>query len=99
MGKVLRTGSWCRERSCRDGALAEHFPGDGCSCHVDVAAPVAASFDPAADCEPRLTRLTAKAARLSAFSCRVCRRQARVMIEYPDLFFRCEPCAGAVRAM
>ena len=94
MGRVLRTGSWCRERSCRDGALAEHFEGDGCSCHA-----TSNSKAPEAPAQPRLTRLTAKAARLSAFACRVCRRQARVMVEYPDLFFRCEPCAGAVQAM
>jgi hypothetical protein len=94
MGRVLQAGSWCRDRSCRGGARAEHFPGDGCSCH-GRADEVPEAEAPSVASEARLTRLTARAARLSAFACRVCRRQARVMVEYPDLFFRCEPCAGA----
>lgn len=42
---------------------------------------------------PRLTLLTAKAARLAAFACRACGRNTRRMIEAPEMFFRCEECA------
>ena len=47
--------------------------------------------------EPKLVVLTAKAARLAPFACRACGEQARRMVEYPALFFRCEPCAAANR--
>lgn len=88
MGEVIAPTGWCRQRWCRDDADAPHFPGDGCSC------------DPhgrPAEGEPRKVRLTAKAARLSPFACRACGAQTRDMVEYPDLFFRCEPCADAGR--
>ncbi|HEY1433800.1 MAG TPA: hypothetical protein VGG65_00410, partial [Thermoanaerobaculia bacterium] len=64
---------------------ATHRTGDGCTC------------DPhgrAAAGESRLTRLTAHASRLDAFACRACGAKARDMVEGPELFFRCEPCAA-----
>lgn len=51
----------------------------------------------AAAAGPRLTILKAKAARLAAFACRACGRNARRMIEAPEMFFRCEDCARADR--
>jgi hypothetical protein len=46
---------------------------------------------------PRLTILRAHASRLPAFACRACGRASKRMIEYPALYFRCEPCAEADR--
>ncbi len=85
MGDLLEPRAWCRQRWCREDAGAAHSLGDGCSC------------DPhgrAASGEARLVRLTARAARLAPFACRACGAQTRQMVEYPDLFFRCEPCAA-----
>src|SRR5580765_3417235 len=88
MGRLLAPRGWCRQRWCREGAGAEHWPGDGCSCD--------AHGRPAGvDDEPRLTILKARASRLPAFACRACHRAAQRMIEYPALYFRCEPCAEA----
>jgi hypothetical protein len=103
MGEVLEPRAWCRQRWCRSDASAAHFPGDGCSCHgqPEAEAPPAEgepeeTVEKAAD-EPKLVVLTAKAARLAPFACRACGEQVRRMVEYPALFFRCEPCAAAGR--
>ena len=88
MGQLLEPGAWCRERWCREDGNAAHCLGDGCTC------------DPhgrAAAADAKLTRLTAKASRLDAFACRACGAKTRDMVEGPDLFFRCEPCAAADR--
>ena len=88
MGRLLAPRSWCRQRWCRENAGEQHWPGDGCTCD--------AHGRPAEkDDEPRLTILKARASRLPAFACRACHRAAQRMIEYPALFFRCEPCAEA----
>jgi hypothetical protein len=89
-GRLLEPNAWCRQRWCRDRAEAEHRPGDGCTCHAD-------GRTTGTDEEPRLTILRARAARLPAFACRACGRASTRMIEYPTLYFRCEPCAGADR--
>jgi hypothetical protein len=88
MGQLIAPRVWCRQRWCREEAEVEHHLGDGCSCdrHGEPASGV-----------PTRTMLTAKAARLAAFACRACGRNARQMVEYPVLFFRCEPCAAADR--
>ena len=87
-GKLLAPRGWCRQRWCRDGAPgAEHGPGDGCTCHPHGRA---AGMDE----EPRLTILKAHASRLPPFACRACGRASKRMIEYPTLYFRCEPCAA-----
>ena len=86
-GRVLEPTVWCRSRPCRDGEVAEHRPDDGCSCH-----PHGAEVGPRP--EPRITVLRARATRLRAFACRACGRAAKRMVEYPELFFRCEPCAA-----
>jgi hypothetical protein len=91
MGEVLEPRAWCRQRWCRSDGSAAHFPGDGCSCHPHGEAPEEAGE------VPQLVTLTAKAARLAAFACRACGEQTRRMVEYPALFFRCEPCAAADR--
>jgi len=90
MGRLLTPRAWCRQRWCREDAAAEHRPGDGCTCgaHGRATGP---------DDEPRLTILRAHASRLPAFACRACGRSSKRMIEYPTLYFRCEPCAGADR--
>ena len=87
MGAILDPGRWCRQKWCREDAQAEHFAGDGCSCdgHGREAG------------EARITILTAKAARLAPFACRACSASARRMVEQPEMFFRCEPCAEANR--
>lgn len=88
MGEMLAPKVWCREKWCREGQDREHRLGDGCSCDPhgkDVTG------------EPRKITLTASAARLAAFACRACGRKTRDMVEYPDLLFRCEPCADADR--
>ena len=88
MGEVLAPRVWCRQPWCREDGDREHRLGDGCSCDShgkDVAG------------EPRKITLTANAARLAAFACRACGSKTRRMVEYPDLFFRCEPCADADR--
>jgi len=87
MGDVLGPDRWCRQKWCREDASAEHFAGDGCSCdgHGREAG------------EPRLTVLKARAARMAAFACRACGASARRMVEQPEMFFRCEPCAEANR--
>ena len=33
MGELLEPRGWCRQRWCRADRAAEHFDGDGCSCH------------------------------------------------------------------
>jgi len=89
MGNVLGPDRWCRQKWCREDASAEHFAGDGCSCDGH-----------GRECdlkEPRLTVLTAKASRLAPFACRACGARARRMVEQPEMFFRCEPCAEANR--
>jgi len=90
MGQLLAPRIWCREAWCRADAGAEHRLGDGCTCdaHGDADGLVR---------EPRRITLTAQAARLSPFFCRACGASARVMIEQPQCFFRCEPCASADR--
>jgi hypothetical protein len=104
MGDVLEPRAWCRQRWCRSDASAQHFSGDGCSCQLhehegepgtpgDEIGPAA----PGSAGESKLVILTAKAARLAAFACRACGEQTRRMVEYPALFFRCEPCAAADR--
>jgi hypothetical protein len=87
-GRVLTPTVWCRNATCREGGAVEHGPGDGCTCHQTEAG---AGPRP----QPRITVLRARAQRLKAFACRACGRAARVMIEYPELFFRCEECAAA----
>jgi hypothetical protein len=89
-GKVLTPTVWCRNRQCREAGLLEHHPDDGCTCH-----PVPEAAGPRPD--PRITVLRARAQRLKAFACRACGRAARVMVEYPELFFRCAECAAANR--
>ena len=122
MGELLTPRGWCRQRWCRAEAAAEHFDGDGCSCHsqdleegqagndaaaagpeISAALP-SSGFDDRptpeprlAASEPRLTILTTRAARLSAFACRACGTNTRRMIEAPVMFFRCEECARADR--
>jgi len=115
MGELLTPRGWCRQRWCRADAAAEHFDGDGCSCHAQdleegqagndaaaagpeiSAAPPSSGFDERPTLEPRLTILTTRAARLSAFACRACGTNTRRMIEAPIMFFRCEECARADR--
>ena len=89
-GRLLAPRVWCRNRWCREEPGAEHSPSDGCTCDGHGRAPRPAE-------EPRLTILRAHASRLPAFACRVCRRASRRMVEYPLLYFRCEPCAAADR--
>lgn len=88
MGKLIAPRVWCRQQWCREGAEVEHGLGDGCTCdrHGETASG-----------EPSRITLTAKASRLAAFACRACGRNARAMVEFPILFFRCEPCAEADR--
>ena len=86
MGELISPGAWCRQKWCRDDAGAFHFPGDGCTCDAHGRAAVLE--------EPRLVRLTAKATRLAAFSCRACGAASRDMVEQPELFFRCPDCAA-----
>jgi hypothetical protein len=86
-GRLLAPQAWCRQRSCRDGAQAEHRPGDGCTCHAD------GSAVEELDDEPRLTILRLHASRLRAFACRACGGASQRMVEYPTLYFRCVPCA------
>jgi hypothetical protein len=88
MGELIAPRAWCRQRWCREDARAAHRPGDGCTCDI---------HGRAASAEARRIRMTAKAARIAAFACRACGVNARRMVEYPDLFFRCEACAGADR--
>jgi hypothetical protein len=113
MGELLETRTWCRQRWCRADTekTAEHFDGDGCSCHDAVEAsdettsepvepgPLFAASEPprAGEFDQRLTMLTLKASRLRAFACRACGAQTRRMIEAPAMFFRCEECAAAGR--
>jgi hypothetical protein len=89
-GRLLAPRAWCRQRWCREDAGAEHRPGDGCTC--DAHGRAAGLED-----EPRLTILKAHASRLPAFACRACGRASQRMIEYPVLYFRCEPCAAEDR--
>ncbi len=90
LARVLEPRVWCRQRWCRDDAGAPHRPGDGCTCDPHGRAE-------GVEVEPRLTILKAHASRLAAFACRACGRASRRMVEYPTLFFRCEPCAEADR--
>ena len=98
-GKVLTPSVWCRNASCREGGVLEHGPGDGCTCHALGRHEPLGENAPEAEArpEPRITVLRARAQRLKAFACRACGRAARVMVEYPELFFRCEECAAANR--
>ena len=89
MGDVLSPTAWCRQKWCRDGAEAAHSPGDGCTCDPHGRAVTLE--------EPRVVRLTLKATRLRAFSCRACGSVSRDMVEQPALFFRCPDCAEADR--
>ena len=89
-GKVLAPTTWCRNRQCREGGQLEHDAGDGCTCH-----PMEQATRPLP--EPRITVLRARAQRLKAFACRACGRAAQRMVEWPELFFRCEVCAAANR--
>ncbi len=89
-GRLLAPRAWCRQRWCREDAGAEHRPGDGCSCEAHGRA---AGLED----EPRLTILKAHASRLPAFACRACGRASKRMVEYPTLYFRCEPCAAEDR--
>ena len=85
-GRLLAPRAWCSQRWCREGERAEHRPGDGCTCDAHGRAT-------GMDEEPRLTILLAHAARLPAFACRACGRASKRVVEYPTLYFRCEPCA------
>jgi hypothetical protein len=85
MGELITPRAWCRQRWCREDPNAAHRVGDGCSCD---------GHGRAAAAQARFVRLTAKAARLAAFACRACGTNTRRVVEYPDLFFRCEPCAA-----
>jgi hypothetical protein len=108
-GELIEPGTWCRQRWCRadTARIAEHFDGDGCTCHgaetpADATRPAESAPLPSgprrADAlDGRLTILTAKASRLRAFACRTCGAQTRRMIEAPAMFFRCEECAAADR--
>ena len=87
MGRLVAPSAWCRQRWCRSDGEAEHFAGDGCTCGPHGRA----------EGEPGRVLLTTKAARLSAFGCRVCGENTRRMIEQPSMFFRCEPCAAEGR--
>ena len=89
MGRLIAPGGWCRQRWCREDPAAAHFAGDGCTCD--------AHGRTAELPEAQVVRLTAKAARLSAFACRACGAASRDMVEQPTLFFRCPACAGADR--
>jgi len=89
-GRLLAPQVWCRKRWCREDFGAEHHPGDGCTCDRHGRAP-------GVDEEPCLTILKAHASRLPAFACRACHCASQRMIEYPALYFRCEPCAVADR--
>ena len=98
MGSVLAPSVWCRSRDCREGKTVEHDPDDGCSCHLhEGPVELERELESARKPEPRLTVLRARAMRLPAFACRACGHAARRMVEYPELFFRCEECAGAGR--
>jgi hypothetical protein len=90
MANVLAPKTWCRNRECREGGAVEHGAGDGCTCH-----PAEAAAGPLP--EPRITVLRARAQRLKAFACRACGRAARRMVEWPEMYFRCEECAWANR--
>ena len=90
MGELIAPGTWCRQRWCRQDPAAAHFAGDGCSCDAH-------GRPSAVEEEARVVRLTAKAARLSAFACRTCGVASRDMVEQPALFFRCPACAAADR--
>ena len=87
MGRVLEPKVWCRSRTCREGAGAEASTAGGCTCP-----PSALPVDVRP--EPRITVLRARAMRLRAFACRACGRAAQRMVEYPEMFFRCEECAA-----
>ena len=86
IGRVLAPRVWCRQAWCRDAGAGEHRPGDGCTCDPHGRAD-------GLEEEPRVTILKAHASRLAAFACRACGRASQRMVEYPTLFFRCEPCA------
>ena len=88
MGRVLEPKVWCRSRACRETGAADPGSARACAC-----APPA--LPERVRPEPRLTVLRARATRLAAFACRVCRRASRRMVEYPEMFFRCEECAAA----
>src|SRR5262249_51546001 len=90
MGQLIAPTIWCRQAWCRADAEAEHRLGDGCTCDAHGDALGLAG-------EPRRITLTAQAARLSPFFCRSCGASARVMVEHPACFFRCEACAAADR--
>jgi len=105
-GRLLAPRGWCRERWCRDGEGAEHRADDGCSCHADGrVAPTGDLADVDRDAagtgldddKPRLTVLRLHASRLKAFACRACGGASQRMVEYPNLYFRCVPCALADR--
>jgi hypothetical protein len=98
-GRLLEPRVWCRQPWCREDAGAEHWPGDGCTCdaHGRVAEPGLVAADPLPAPEPRITVLKAHASRLKAFACRACGGASRRMVEYPMMFFRCEPCAAEDR--
>src|SRR5262245_43865021 len=87
MGRVLEPRVWCRSRACREGAGAEASAAEGCTCRPSA---LTAAVRP----EPRITVLRARAMRLRAFACRACGRAAQRMVEYPEMFFRCEECAA-----
>lgn len=87
MGRVLEPKVWCRSRACREGAGAGEASAEGCTCRRST---LTAQPRP----EPRITVLRARAMRLRAFACRACGRAARRMVEWPEMFFRCEECAA-----
>src|SRR5262245_32226156 len=87
MGRVLEPKVWCRSRACREGAAAGPETVEGCTCR-----PPALTGEPRP--EPRITVLRARAMRLAAFACRACGKASRRMVEYPEMFFRCEECAA-----
>ena len=87
---LLAPQVWCRMKWCREDEGAAHRPGDGCT--RDPHGQARGASEP-----PRLTILKAHASRLAAFACRSCGAASKRMIEYPAVFFRCEPCAAADR--
>jgi hypothetical protein len=108
MGELLEPRGWCRQRWCRAGEArsrcshasaageAEHFAGDGCSCHADGLAAGADDADRETDATPaadfaRVLRDAAAAAgpRLTVLTAKASRLAA----------FACRACGRPSRRM
>jgi hypothetical protein len=100
MGELLEPGSgvWCRQRWCRaDSAReAEHFAGDGCSCHSDgapeaegAAAPELAARDGEDACAALRDAAAAAGPRLTVLTAKASRLAA----------FACRACGCRTRRM